>query len=301
MSSKIKLTFLGTADQIPSKSRNHTAILLTYNDENILFDCGEGTQRQFRKADLNPCKLTRILISHWHGDHVLGLPGLLQTLASSGYGKVLHIYGPRGIKQKLEKTFELFGSKKEMQIEIHEIHEGIFVDEEEFFLSATKTFHGLPSLAYSFVKKGLVRIDKDKMKKMKVPQGKHLQDLKEMKDVMVEGKKYKWKDLTYKEEDKKVTVILDTLHDKSLEKFSDNSNLLVCESEFLSEIKEKAAEHLHMTAEQAAEIAKKSHSKKLVLTHISQRYEYSTKKILDEAKKVFKESVVVKDLDVIEI
>lgn len=301
MTSQIKLTFLGTSDQIPSKSRNHTAILLTYNDENILFDCGEGTQRQFRKADLNPCKLTRILISHWHGDHVLGIPGLLQTLASSGYGKTLEIYGPRGIKLKLEKTFELFGSKKEFNVEIHEINEGVFVDEEEFFISATKTFHGLPGLAYSFVKKGLVRIDKDKMKKMKVPQGKHLQDLKEMKDITVDGKKYKWRELTYKEEDKKVTVILDTLHDKSLEKFSENSDILVCESSFDDELKEKAKEHLHLTCVQAAEIAKKSHSKKLVLTHISQRYEYDHKTILEQTKKVFKESVVVKDLDSMEI
>jgi len=301
MTSKIKITFLGTADQIPSKSRNHTAILLNYNEENILFDCGEGTQRQFRKADLNPCKLTRILISHWHGDHVLGIPGLLQTLASSGYGKVLHIYGPRGIKLKLEKTFEIFGTKKELNVEIHEIHEGVFVDEEEFFIQATKTFHGLPGLAYSFVKKGLVRIDREKLKKMKIPEGKHLQNLKEMKDITLDGKKYEWKDLTYKEEDKKITVILDTLHDKSLEKFSEKSDVLVCESFFDDELKEKAEEHLHLTCVQAAEIAKKSHSKKLILTHISQRYECDHKKILDEAKAVFKESFVVKDLDSMEI
>ena len=78
---KTKITFLGTSQAIPTAKRNHTAVLLSYKDENILIDCGEGTQRQFRKAKLNPCKLTRILITHWHGDHVLGLPGLLQTLA----------------------------------------------------------------------------------------------------------------------------------------------------------------------------------------------------------------------------
>ena len=92
MTAKIKLTFLGTADQIPSANRNHTSMLLTYGGENILIDCGEGTQRQFRKAHLNPCKITRILITHWHGDHVLGLPGLLQTLAASDYNKTLYIY-----------------------------------------------------------------------------------------------------------------------------------------------------------------------------------------------------------------
>ncbi len=87
----IKITFLGTSDQIPSAKRNHTAILLTYKGENILVDCGEGTQRQFRKARLNPCKITRLLITHWHGDHVLGIPGLLKTLALSGYNKTLSI------------------------------------------------------------------------------------------------------------------------------------------------------------------------------------------------------------------
>ncbi|MBS3094423.1 ribonuclease Z [Candidatus Pacearchaeota archaeon] len=301
MTSKIKITFLGTADQIPSRNRNHTAILLTYNDENILVDCGEGTQRQFRKAELNPCKITKLLITHWHGDHVLGIPGLLQTLASSGYNKTLEIYGPRGIKQRLEQTFELFGSKKELQIEIHEISEGVFIDEEEFFIQSAKTFHGLPGLAYSFVKKGLVRIDKDKMKKMKVPQGKHLQDLKEMRDITIDGKKYKWKDLTFKEENKKITIILDTLYDKSFEKFAKDSDILICESNFSSEIGEKAEEHLHLTSQQAAEIAKKSDSKKLILTHLSQRYEYNLKEIQKEAQEIFKNTFVAKDLDVVEI
>ena len=84
MTAKIKVTLLGTSGQIPSANRNHTAILLTYEGENILIDCGEGTQRQFRKARLNPCKLTKLLITHWHGDHVFGIPGILSTLALQG-------------------------------------------------------------------------------------------------------------------------------------------------------------------------------------------------------------------------
>src|SRR3990167_2584674 len=94
----IKITFLGTSDSIPSSKRNHTAILLSCEGENILIDCGEGTQRQFRKMGLNPCKITKILITHWHADHVIGLIGLIKTLDISGYGKTLFIYGPRGIK-----------------------------------------------------------------------------------------------------------------------------------------------------------------------------------------------------------
>ncbi|HKL24590.1 MAG TPA: MBL fold metallo-hydrolase, partial [Candidatus Nanoarchaeia archaeon] len=80
MTEKLKITFLGTSDAVPSARRNHSSIYLNYNGENILIDCGEGTQRQFRKAGLNPCKVNKLLITHWHGDHVLGIPGLLQTL-----------------------------------------------------------------------------------------------------------------------------------------------------------------------------------------------------------------------------
>ena len=95
----MKLTFLGTADAFPTAKRNHSAILFSYNGENILVDCGEGTQRQFRKAGMSPTKTTRLLISHWHGDHVLGIPGLLQTLAFQGYKKTLYIYGPKATKK----------------------------------------------------------------------------------------------------------------------------------------------------------------------------------------------------------
>ncbi|MEA3414122.1 MAG: MBL fold metallo-hydrolase, partial [Nanoarchaeota archaeon] len=122
----VKIIFLGTADSIPSKNRNHISVLLNYEGENILFDCGEGTQRQFRKAGLNPCKITKILISHWHGDHILGLPGLLSTLALSGYNKELQIYGPKGIKEKINSMLVLFNFKRDYKIIVKEISKGVF-------------------------------------------------------------------------------------------------------------------------------------------------------------------------------
>src|SRR3989344_8797833 len=92
---KLYITFLGTGATIPTKERNHTAILVNYKDESILVDCGEGTQRQFRIAGISPNRLTKLLITHWHGDHILGIPGLFQTLAMLDYKKRLEIYGPR--------------------------------------------------------------------------------------------------------------------------------------------------------------------------------------------------------------
>jgi len=295
----IKLTFLGTSDAIPSVERNHTSILLTYKDENILVDCGEGTQRQIRKARLNPNKITRILITHWHGDHVLGLAGLLETMAFSGYNKPLIIYGPKGTKEFMGNLMKTFLFQGKIKIEIKEV-EGKFLETDDFFLEAEKMSHGTPCNAYSFVKKGNLRIDKKKIEKAKI-HGPILKKLKEGKDIVYNGKKYKAKDFTYQEEGKKISFVMDTSLNERIIPFAKNSDLLVCESTFDAGMEEKAEEYKHLTASQAAGIAKKSHSKKIILTHISQRYGRNPKKILDSAKKIFKDSVLAKDLDVVEV
>ena len=164
MTEKIKITFLGTSDSVPSATRNHPAVWLNYGGENILFDCGEGTQRQIRKAKLNPCKINRILITHWHADHVLGIPGLLKTLALSGYKKQLNIYGPRGIKIQMNSLLKLFGFREDYKIKVEEV-EGKFFETEDFYLQAEKMDHRIPCNAYAFVKKGKLRIDKKKLAK----------------------------------------------------------------------------------------------------------------------------------------
>ncbi|MBU2562513.1 MAG: ribonuclease Z [Nanoarchaeota archaeon] len=296
----IKLTFLGTADAIPSAKRNHLSVLLNYNNENILVDCGEGTQRQFRKAGLNPGKVTRILITHWHGDHVFGIPGLLATFAREGYNKTLYIYGPKGTKTNIKKLLELYNFKKEYSIEVREVN-GKFFETDEFYLESKPMTHGAPCNAYVFVKKGQVRIDKKKLKQTKLPSGPLLQKLKQGKDISYKDKKYFAKKLTFKEDDKKISFILDTSLNKNILPFIKNSDLLVCESMFDLDLKQRAEEYGHLTIKQTAELAKKSKSKKLILVHISQRYEKDLNTILIKAKKVFKNSFLVKDLEKVEI
>lgn len=295
MPKKIEVTFLGTSDQIPSAERNHTSILLQFQEENILVDCGEGTQRQFRKAKLNPGRITRILITHWHGDHILGLPGLLQSLANSEYKKTLYIYGPKGIKEVMSDLLHVFPFAKNYKIEIKEAN-GRFFETKDFYLAAEKMTHGIPCNAYAFVEKGQIRIDKTKLKKLKIPSGPLLKNLKEGKDITYNSKKYLAKNLTYGQPERKVSFILDTSLNKQIIPFVKNSDLLVCESSFSSELEALAKEHLHLTSKQAAEIAKKSNSKKLILTHLSQRYEKEKNKILNEAKRVFKNSFLAEDL-----
>jgi len=300
MTSNIKLTFLGTADQIPSANRNHSAILLNYNEENILIDCGEGTQRQFRKAKLNPYKTTRILITHWHGDHVLGLPGLLQTLAMSGYNKTLYIYGPKGTEFLMRGLLKLFNFKKKYEIKIKEV-QGKFFETKDFYLEAKSMEHGIPCNAYFFEEKSKTRIDKKKLKKSGLPLGPLISKLKSGKNITYKNKKYLAKNLTYTDTGKKISIVLDTLLNKNITNFVKNSDVLICESSFSSDLEDKAKEHLHLTSKQAGEIAKKAKVKKLILTHLSQRYEKNPKKILNETKKIFKNSTLAKDLMVVEI
>ncbi len=300
MAEKIKLTFLGTAASIPTAKRNHPAILLDYKGEHILFDCGEGTQRQFRKARINPGKITRLLISHWHGDHVLGIPGLLQTLGLSGYNKTLFIYGPRGTKKFMKEILKVFHFTGNYQIKVKEVS-GKFFETEDFYLEAKSMTHRVPCNAYSFVIKDKLRIDKKKLSKAKIPSGPLMSKVKQGKEVVYRGKKYKAKTLTYLEKGKKISVIMDTGMNQKIVPFVKNSDLLICESSFGEDMKAFAKERFHLTAKQTGEIAKKSKSKRLVLTHISQRYERDIKSILNQAKKVFKNVSIVNDLDEIEV
>jgi len=304
MSEKIKIIFLGTSDAVPSSGRNHTSIWLSYRDENILIDAGEGTQRQIRKAGLNPCRITRILITHWHGDHVLGIPGLLQTLAFSGYNKTLYIYGPKGTKKYMKKIFDafVFANMNKISFKIKEINgKKRFLENNDFYIEAFPLYHGTFCNGYKFVKKGQIKIDKARLKKSNLPQNQILQKLKQGKDIKYKGKTYRAKDLTFKEGEKKISFVFDTKFDNKIISNVKNSDLLISEASFSSDMAERAKEYRHLTAKQAAEIAKKADVKKLVLTHISQRYQKNLNVILNQAKKTFKNSYLAKDLMKIEI
>jgi ribonuclease Z len=296
----IKITFLGTGNAIPTEKRNHTGIFVNFGAENILFDCGEGIQRQFKISKISPSKLTRIFITHWHGDHILGLPGLFQTLAMSNYNGTLKIYGPHGTRKFISIITELL-MHININLEIHEIGPGKIIDEEIFQLNAETMNHGIPTLAYSLILKDRLRLDKKKLKKLKLPNSPLLKQIQKGNDIVYENKKIKASSLTFLEKGKKLTIILDTVMNISAVQFAKNSNLLICESTFSDAESEKAKEYKHLTAKNAATIAKNSKSKNLIITHISQRYEHNLQAIEKEAKRTFKNTKIVKDLDSITI
>ncbi len=296
---RIKVTFLGTGDAVPTKLRNHTSILIEFKDEHILLDCGEGTQRQFKIANISPHKLTRILVTHWHGDHILGIPGLLQTLAMGNYQKTLKIYGPKGTRHYISLMQHLFKDFK-INLDVREIS-GKFIDDKDFFVEAKEMNHNTPCLAYAISLKDKIRLKKDKLKKLKIPNTPLLKELQKGKDVIIDGKKIKAKDISYLEKGKKVVVILDTANNSNAQIIAKNADLLISEATFSSDETKIAKEYKHLTAKDAATIARKSKVKKLILTHISQRYEADLSKIEKEAKKIFRNTSIAKDFDSLEI
>lgn len=279
---------------VPTKERNHSAVLITYKSEGILIDCGEGTQRQMKIAGIRPTKVTKILISHWHGDHVLGLPGLIQTLAAGEYNKKLRIYGPKGTKEHFNYMNKAFVPENRLSIEVKEVREGKFFDSKDFYLEAAELKHGIPCLGYSFVEKDRRRINVSKIKKLGMKEGPLLGKLQQGKSVKWRNKTIKPDDVTYIVKGKKISFIADTLLCDECIKLAENADLLICEATFASELEEKAHKYRHMTAKQAGLIANRAGAKKLVLTHFSQRYK-NTQEVEEDARDVFDNVVSAQD------
>ncbi len=303
---KIKITFLGTSQAVPTETRNHTAILLTYKGDNILVDCGEGTQRQFRKAKINPCKISKLLITHWHGDHVLGIPGLFQTLILNNYSRKLEIYGPRGTDKFIKEITKIFIPVNKLNIKIREVKSKFF-ENEDYYLDAVALYHTVPVNGYAFVEKDKLKIRKDKiskiLKKIKFKEEdlEKIGGLKKGNNVKIRDNVLKSKDLTFVEKGRKISFIFDTGYCKNAIKLAANSEIAILESTYSKEEESLAKEYRHLTSALAADIAKKAKVKNLILTHISQRHQYKEKKLLKEAKKIFSKTIIAEDLMKIEL
>ncbi len=290
----IEITFLGTGSMVPTKQRNHSALVLSYKTETILMDCGEGTQRQMRIARIKPARITRLLISHWHGDHVFGIPGLMSTMGADKAEKKLLIYGPAGTKKYLENMFTFFASKDVIEHEVHEIKKGKFIETEDFIIEAQPLKHSTPCLGFSFIEKDRRKIDVTKAKKYGVVEGPILGKIQQGKDIIVNGKNVKADDISYMVLGKKVSYIADTVPCEGADALAKNADLLISEGTHLDDIKEKTEKFMHLTVKQAALIASENNAKKLVITHLSQRYKSPTE-TLEEAKTYFPNSIVAED------
>jgi len=296
----IEVVFLGTASAIPSIKKNHSGFLVKTEKHQILVDCGEGIQRQFKIAKENLSKITKILITHWHEDHTVGLAGLLKTMGMNSYADILHIYGPRQTKEKIE-LFQQIYSRFKIKIEIHEISNSLVYEDKQIRIESSQMDHGVPTLAYSIIQKEVLRIDKSKLKKLKIPSSPLIGELQKGKDIIFNGKKIRAKDVTYVQNGKKLTIILDTAENPNTIKLAKDSDLLICESTYCAEEKEQAREYKHLTTVEAATIAKKAKVKSLALVHISDKHIHRIPQLLKEAKKIFIKTIIPEDLEKITI
>ncbi|MBI4451014.1 ribonuclease Z [Candidatus Woesearchaeota archaeon] len=291
----MQITFLGTSCMVPTKERNLSSLLIEYKGEGILFDCGEGTQRQLKIAGIPVTKVTKILISHWHGDHVLGLPGLIQTLGSSDYGHTLEIYGPEGTLEHIKGMFEFVAFDIRVDMKVKEVLSGIFFECKDFVLESQPLKHPVPCVGYAFIEKDRRRIDVDKIAKLGIPHGPLLGDLQDGKTIDWKGKSLPPDEATYVVKGKKIALITDTLIVETCEKLAKDADLLVMESSYASDLKDMADARGHITALDAARLAARAGVKKLLLTHFSARYKNSLP-LEQDARTAFDNVLAAKDL-----
>jgi len=292
----MEITFLGTSSMVPTKERNHSAIFINHKNQGILVDCGEGTQRQMKITGIKLVKINKILISHWHGDHVLGLAGLLQTLSSSSntYTGVMEIYGPPGMTKQFELLKEALSFELTFEVKLIEVKPGVIFSNNDFRIEVAKLDHSVPSFGYSLIENDVRHIKTDVIKKLGIPHGPLLGKLQD-------GENIKWKNKTVTSEQttkltvgKKLTIIADTALCKSCIDLAEDADILICESTYANNLEEKAEQYKHLTAGQAGLIANKANAKKLILTHFSQRYK-NTQDIEEDARTVFDNVIAAKD------
>lgn len=300
----MELTFLGTTSAIPSNKRNHASIVLKAFGEVFLFDCGEGTQRQMSKVKISPMKIDKIFISHLHGDHILGIPGLIQSMGFRGRDSPLTIYGPIGTKDMVNNITKIGYFVINFDINVFE-HAGndieTVIDNEEYEIKCIKTKHNITNLAYSIVEKKRPRFLRDKAIELGVKPGPDFKKLHNGIEIEVDNKIIKPSQVLGPERSGiKVAYSGDSRPCEEIVKLSENADLLIHESTFEDSEHEKAIETSHSTSTEAAKVAKYANVKKLILTHISPRYsEISCLEI--PAKKIFKNTEIAYDLMKLEL
>jgi ribonuclease Z len=275
--------------------RNHGAYLVRWNEEGLLFDPGEGTQRQFIFAEVAPTCVTRIFVSHFHGDHCLGLGSMLMRLNLDKVTHPIHCYYPASGEEYFRRLRYSTIYHETINVVPHPIDkEGVVVDDGQFLIEAYFLHHGVDNLGWRITEPDTRKFDKEKLRALKV-QGPKVQELEKKGVLQVEDRIVTLDEVSHIRKGDTLAVAIDTLPCKNLLKIADGAKLFLCESTYLERHKDLAKEHHHMTAKQAATAAKQAGVKQLVLTHFSARYQDLTE-FEKEAKEIFPHSQTAEDL-----
>lgn len=305
----MELQFLGTGAGVPAKHRNVSGIALKLLDERNavwLFDCGEGTQLQILRSSIRPRKIEKIFITHLHGDHIFGLPGLLSSRSFQGGNEPLEIYGPVGIADFVRTALRVSQSKLAYPLKFIELtaQSDVIFKDKQFTVSCKPLDHGIMSFGYRVEEadhEGELQVEK--LQALGIPSGPLYGKIKrgetiQFGDQVIDGKDFVGASKT----GRIVTILGDTRKTLNSVLLAKNADLLVHESTFNKDEEQMARSYFHSTSHQAAKVAKEAQVKLLVLTHISARY--LTKDAIqleEEAQGIFPTTKLVKDMDIVEI
>ncbi|ALS78818.1 ribonuclease Z [Planococcus kocurii] len=274
----MQLLFLGTGAGMPSKQRNTSALVLKLLEERgtvWLFDCGEATQHQILHTTIKPRKIEKIFITHMHGDHIFGLPGLLGSRSFQGGDEPLEIYGPSGIKEYIEMTLKLSRTHLTYSVVYHELVEGLLFEDELMTVETRLLDHVIPSYGFRITQKPLPpKLLINKALALGVPKGPLLAKLKNGEDVeTLTGQLVRSQDVTEPEERGFVVAILgDTRFCHAAVELSQGADVLVHEATFDGTAKKMAGEYGHSTVYDAAKTARLAGATALIINHISARF-----------------------------
>jgi ribonuclease Z len=298
----VELLFLGTGGSVPTPERNTTSIALRHGPEVLLFDCGEGTQRQFMRSSFSYMKVTRVFITHLHGDHFLGLPGLIQSMNFNGRVRTLSVYGPGGIKDLMSAVLGLGYYDLGFDVQTFELEDGDAVSGDDFTVRAVEVEHTVPALGYVFEENPMPgRFMPERAKALGVPEGPLFARLQNGEAVTVKGKTVEPESVMGPQRaGLKMAYSGDTRPCPRLLEAARGADLLVHEATVASDLKEKARAFGHSTAEEAGRFAAEAGVGKLYLVHFSGRYEDPTP-LLEEARRFFPESYLGVDLMAVEV
>ena len=308
----MKVIFLGTSSGMPTLKRNVSSIALVFINKNILWllDCGESTQQQIQKTSLKLSKLEKIFISHLHGDHVFGLPGLLASRGLRG-GKnqqKVQIFGPEDLDIYLKETLNITKTYIPYEIEIKiippNLSAGIIWEDEEYVVRYTEVKHNIKTYAYSVEeKKDRSHFLIDKARRLNIPPGPIYRILKNGKTVeLPNGRTFQGKNFLNKiKKGRKIVFCGDTTYCENLLHLAKGADLLIHEATFSQEEEDLAKRNFHSTTTTAAKVAKEARAKQLILTHISPRYSSNNKLtitesgLLVEAQSIFSDTILAED------
>jgi ribonuclease Z len=295
-----ELVVLGTASQAPSRHRNHNGYLLRWDGEGILFDPGEGTQRQFAFAGVSPASVTRICVTHFHGDHCLGLPGMIQRLGLDSVPHTVDVHFPASGREYYERLRWASIHDPRVDVRPRPVEgDGIVDETPDFTLSARRLDHEADAFGYRLEEPPRRHFVVERLEELGI-HGPAVGRLEREGSLVVGGRRVAVDEVSVVRPGQRFAFVMDTRRCDAALELPRDADLLVCESTFLYADADLAQRYGHLTAADAAWIAREAGARRLVLTHFSQRYP-DEQGFLDEAGPIFPDVVAARDLDRIDV